>query len=218
MAVFKHRIAGWPILMICTVGLLLTSLSVSSWAAGGGGSSHHASATRAAPRCKTYKLGRKKVRVCNGTNGKNGAPGPGGPQGAPGASGAPGRGVPFSFALNTNTPLATVFNQNGVKIEAGCTNGALQLDVRPQDGDHSIVEVTTFDNDEGGVPRAVSIPDAEVNVPIDMLVGDSGLRDYNGLLAVRTLSGEMTTFQWWAMGSSNTPQGDCVGGGTASPA
>jgi hypothetical protein len=102
-------------------------------------------------------------------------------------------------------------------IEAGCIAGALELTVRPQGGDHNIVEVTSFDNSEGGVVRGQSIPEAAVNQPINMLVGGSGFHDYNGLLAIRTLAGQMTTIQWWAMGSSNASQGDCVGGGTASP-
>jgi hypothetical protein len=104
-----------------------------------------------------------------------------------------------------------------VRLEAGCINGALELVVRPEGGDHNIVEVTSFDNSEGGVSRGASYPEAAINQPIDMLVGGSSLHDYNGLLSVRTLIGQMTTIQWWAMGSSNASQGDCVGGGTATP-
>lgn len=205
-------------LVIGIVGLLLTSFAVSSWAAGDDG--HQAPKARAAAsRCKTYRLAGRRIRLCNGLNGRNGAPGPAGPAGPggpAGPAGAPGRGVPFEFALPTNASVTTVFNQNGVEIEAGCTNGSLQLDVRPQGGDHNIIEDTAFDNSEGGVPHGISQPNYEINTPLDMLNGDSGFHDYNGLLVVRTIAGQMTTIQWWAMGSANTPQGDCVGGGSAS--
>lgn len=146
-----------------------------------------------------------------GPRGPRGLPGPAGP------GGSPGTGTPYSFALKTNTQTGIVFNSNGVQIEAGCIAGALELTVRPEGGDHNIVEVTSFDNSEGGKVRGASYPEAAINQPIDMLVGGSGLHDYNGLLAVRTLAGQMTTIQWWAMGSSNASQGDCVGGGTVSP-
>jgi hypothetical protein len=89
--------------------------------------------------------------------------------------------------------------------------------VRPEGGDHNIVEVTSFDNNENGESRGASYPDAVVNQRIDLLAGGNPFHDYNGLLAVRTLGGQMTTVQWWAMGSINASQGDCVGGGTVSP-
>jgi hypothetical protein len=150
-----------------------------------------------------------------GPRGPRGLPGP---PGAAGAPGAPGVGTPYVFAEKKNTPSTPVFNGNGVLIEAGCsTAGFLELTVRPQGGDHNIIEVTAFDNTEGGHPRGASYFDSAVNEPIDMLVGGSGIHDYNGLLGVRTLSGLMTTVQWWAMGSFNASQGDCVGGGTVSP-
>jgi hypothetical protein len=50
-----------------------------------------------------------------------------------------------------------------------------------------------------------------------MLAGGSGFDDYNGLLGVRSFSGEVVTVQWFAMGSAFTSQGDCVVGGTVAP-
>jgi hypothetical protein len=110
----------------------------------------------------------------------------------------------------------TVFNQNGVEIQAGCKNGAVELTLKPQGGqDHSAIEITSFDNTEGGVPRGISLPDTPVNVSISMLPEPASYHDFNGLLAIRTLGGAMTTVQWFAIGSVNSSQGECVGGGTA---
>jgi hypothetical protein len=141
-------------------------------------------------------------------------PGPAGP-GGPG--GPAGTGIPFSFVLGTNTQTGPIFDSNNVRIEAGCIAGALDLVVRPEGGDHNIVEVTSFDNNENGAVRGASYPDAVVNQRINLLAEGNPFHDYNGLLAVRTLGGQMTTVQWWAMGSINASQGDCVGGGTVSP-
>jgi hypothetical protein len=141
-------------------------------------------------------------------------PGPAGP-GGPG--GPAGTGIPFSFVLGTITQTGPIFDSNNVRIEAGCIAGALDLVVRPEGGDHNIVEVTSFDNNENGAVRGASYPDAVVNQRINLLAEGNPFHDYNGLLAVRTLGGQMTTVQWWAMGSINASQGDCVGGGTVSP-
>ena len=159
----------------------------------------------------------KKTRGPRGKRGKRGPRGLAGPAGAPGAPGPAGTGIPFSFVLNNNAPTSIVFNGNGVRIEAGCPLGALDLIVRPEGSDHNIVQVTSFDNTEGGKVRGTTVPEAAVNERIPMLSGGSAVHDYNGLLAVRTLAGQMTTVQWWAMGSINASQGDCVGGGTVSP-
>ena len=159
----------------------------------------------------------RKHHKHHGKRGPRGPRGPQGPAGPGGPGGPPGIGTPFAFALRTNSQTQPVFNFNSVLIEAGCINGALELVVRPQGTDHNIVEITSIDNSAGGVVRGASYPEAAINQPISMLVGGTGFDDYNGLLAVRTLGGAMTTVQWWAMGSSNASQGDCVGGGTASP-
>lgn len=152
-----------------------------------------------------------------GPRGPRGVRGPAGQAGPAGPSGPAGTGIPFSFVLGTNTQTGAIFDSNGVRIEAGCIGGALDVVVRPEGGDHNIVEVTAFDNSEGGVPYGASFPDAVVNQRIDLLAGGNPFHDYNGLLAVRNLAGQMTTVQWWAMGSINASQGDCVGGGTVSP-
>jgi hypothetical protein len=118
--------------------------------------------------------------------------------------------------MATNASPKIVFDQSGVRIEAGCTSGAVSLTVRATSGDHNVIEVTSFDNSEGTM-RGVTAPDLPVNIPVDMLAGGSGFHDYNGLLGVRSYSGEVVTAQWFAMGSSYTSQGDCVVGGTVSP-
>jgi hypothetical protein len=157
------------------------------------------------------KVGKTGPHGPRGATGATGATGPGGP------AGPAGTGTPYGFVLKTNAATAPVFFSNGILIEAGCIGGSLELTVRPEGGDHNIVEITSFDNSEGGLARGLSDPEAAINAPIDMLVGGPGVHDYNGLLAVRTLAGQMTTVQWWAMGSLNASQGDCVGGGTVSP-
>jgi hypothetical protein len=229
MIMERHRFAGWPMLAVGIVGILLTGFAVSSWAAGGGGQAPKARA--AAAGCRTYRVAGKRIRVCNGLNGANGASGPagpggpagpagtagpGGPAGHVGPAGPPGRGIPFQFALSANAAVRAVFAQNGVQIEAGCPGGGLQLYVKAVGGDHNIIEDTAFDDSEGGAPHGFSLPNFERETQVDMLAGDTGFHDYNGLLAVRTLAGQMTTVQWFAKGSGNTPQGFCVGGGTAS--
>jgi hypothetical protein len=110
-----------------------------------------------------------------------------------------------------------VFDSNGLRIEAGCPLGVLELVARPDAGDHNIVEVTAFDNSEGGGVWGATYTNAQINEKISMLSGASGIDDFNGLLAIRTLAGQMTTVQWWAMGSTFANQYDCVGGGTVSP-
>jgi hypothetical protein len=183
------------------------AIGASSALASAGNAGNHNGATASGHRHHKHKTKR-------GPRGPRGVPGPAGPAGPGGPAGT---GTPYVFALRTNTATAPVFAGNGVLIEAGCIAGALELTVRPQGGDHNIVEVTSFDNTEGGVPRGVSVPEAAINQPISMLAGGSPFHDFNGLLAVRTLTGLMTTVQWWAMGSINASQGDCVGGGTVSP-
>jgi hypothetical protein len=167
-------------------------------------------AARATKRHHSGKSGRP-------SRGRRGPRGPQGPQGASGPAGPAGQGIQFGKSLATNVNPEIVFDQSGVRIEAGCSGGAVSLTVRSTAGDHNIIEVTSFDNLEGGQSRSVSAPNLEVNIPVDMLAGGSGLHDYNGLLAVRSLSGEVVTAQWFAMGSQFTPQGDCVVGGTVSP-
>lgn len=152
-----------------------------------------------------------------GPRGKRGRQGPPGPAGSTGAQGPPGMGIQFSVTLATNVDPRTVYEGSGIRIEAGCSGGAVQMNVRATSGDHNIIEDTSFDNLESGKSRSASAPNWEVNIPIDMLAGGNGLHDYNGLLSVRELNGEVVTVQWFAMGSSFTPQGDCVVGGTASP-
>jgi hypothetical protein len=154
---------------------------------------------------------------------KRGPRGPRGPKGVPGAAGAPGpagpagTGLPYSFALAANSPTTPVFEANGLRIEAGCPLGALDLVARPEGGDHNIVEVTAFDNSEGGGLWGATYTNASINERIPMLSGASPIDDFNGLLSLRTLAGQMTTVQWWAMGSTFANQYDCVGGGTVSP-
>lgn len=202
------RRATRPFLMLVVLAALAVGVSVAA-ASGGSG----ASATARASKGK-HKRGHRGPR---GKRGKRGKRGPRGPQGPSGPAGPAGTGIPFSFALNNNAPTTIVFDYNGVRIEAGCPLGALDLIVRPEGSDHNIVQVTSFDNTEGGKVRGTTVPEAAVNQRIPMLSGGSPVHDYNGLLAVRTLAGQMTTVQWWAMGSINASQGDCVGGGTVSP-
>ena len=87
----------------------------------------------------------------------------------------------------------------------------------PQGGDHNIVQVTSFDNNQNGAPRGYSYTNASINEVINMLAGGPGTHDYNGLVGMRTFAGQMTTIQWWAIGFGNVPQGECIGGGTISP-
>lgn len=162
-------------------------------------------------RGKRGPRGRRGPRGSRGAQGAQGAQGPQGPQGAPGV------GIQFGVALPTDVPPTVVFNQSGLKIEARCSGGILSLTARPTAGDHNIVEATSFDNSEGGTPRGVSVADLAVNLPIDMLAGGSGIHDFNGILSMRSLSGEVVTVSWFAMSSAYTSQGDCVVGGTASP-
>lgn len=138
------------------------------------------------------------------------AAGPQGPQGAPGV------GIQFGKALPTNAAPQVVFEGSGIRIEFGCTGGAIALTLRATAGDHNVIEVTAFNNAEG-LWYGGTFPDYAVNLPVDLLASGSGLGDYNGLVGVRTLGGEVVTAQWFAMGSSFTSQGDCVVGGTVSP-
>jgi hypothetical protein len=166
---------------------------------------HKSKETERGPRGKRGKRGKR---------GPRGATGPAGPAGP---EGAPGQGIQFGVALPTNAAPGVVFEGSGVRIEAGCTGGAVGMTVRAVGGDHNLIQVTAFNNAAGGSPTGLSAPDIPVNIPVDMLAGGSGFGDYNGLLAVRTLSGQVVTAQWFAMGSSFTSQGDCVVGGTVSP-
>jgi hypothetical protein len=166
---------------------------------------------------KSAKRHHKPNRGRRGPRGKHGPRGVSGPAGPAGPAGAPGQGIQFAASLPTNVDPKTVFEGSGVRIEAGCSGGAVELTVRAVSGDHNIIEVTSFDNLEAGKSRSVSAPNLEVNIPVDMLAGGNGLHDYNGLLSIRSLGGEVLTAQWFAMGSQFTPQGDCVVGGTVSP-
>ncbi len=163
------------------------------------------------------RKGARNHQPQRGKRGKRGKRGPRGAAGPAGPAGPAGSGTPYAFALRTNAQTTAVFDGNGLRIEAGCINGALELTARAEGGDHNILEVTSFDNNEAGRVRGTTAPEAAINQPFDMLAGGSPVHDYNGLLALRTLGGQMTTVQWWAMGSSNASQGDCVGGGTVSP-
>jgi hypothetical protein len=192
------------VVLVALAGLLgSASLAVASQSPSGGG--------------KAQASGGRHHHRHHGKRGPRGPRGVPGPAGPAGAAGPAGTGIGFSFVLGTNTQTGIIFDSNGVRIEAGCIGGALDLVVRPEGADHNIVEVTAFDNSEGGVPHGATYPDAVVNQRIDLLAGGNPFHDYNGLLAVRTLGGQMTTVQWWAMGSMNASQGDCVGGGTVSP-
>lgn len=151
-----------------------------------------------------------------GPRGPRGVPGPAGPAGPTGPGGPPGTGIPFSFALVANSPTTPVFDGNGVRIEASCPGGGLELILRPDAGDHNIVEITTFDNSTAEFWTQTET-NAQINQRFSLLLGASSIDDFNGLFAVRTLAGQMTTAQWWAMGSTFASQYDCVGGGTVSP-
>ena len=168
-------------------------------------------------RGKRGKPGPQGPTGPQGPQGEQGPAGPQGPAGAPGAPGAPGVGSPFAFALPTNASPRPVFQFNGVRIEAGCTEGALELKLSGALTDHNVIEVTSFDNSEGGTVRGTSHENEEINNGVDMLAGGSGYHDYNGIAGARTFAGQNTTIQWYAMGGGPTPQGDCVGGGTVSP-
>jgi hypothetical protein len=200
----------WPLAVVLAAAGLLSGASVAS----------ASQSSTGGDTAQTSKAGRHHrhhaKRGPRGPRGPRGVPGPAGPAGAAGPAGT---GIPFSFALGTNAPTSIIFESNGLRIEAGCPGGALDLVARPEGGDHNIVEVTAFDNfpgEEGGM-WGETIPDAVVNQRIPMLAGANPFHDFNGLLAVRTLAGQMTTVQWWAMGSLYSSQGDCVGGGTVSP-
>jgi hypothetical protein len=192
--------------------------------AGSGGVALAAKGRRAdSSRCKTYKIAGKRIHVCNGLNGRNGGPGPAGsqgsqgPQGPQGPGGANGRGIVFNASLRINQQSTTVFDQNGVRIDASCPGGALALFVTPETvSDHNIVENTVFDNLAKATLYFSSFV-VEGNTQVDMLDGDTGGDDYNGLLTVRLDPGGQITFiQWWASGGNNHPQGNCLVGGTAS--
>lgn len=201
------RVLRWPAVAVVALAVALSgaSVAVASQAPSGSkkavasGGRHH-----------------KRHHAKRGPRGPRGVPGPGGPAGPAGPSGPPGTGVPFSFALVANSPTVPVFDGNGVRIEAGCPGGALDLVLRPDSGDHNIVEITTFDNSTAEF-WTESNTNAEINQRFSLLLGASGIDDFNGLFAVRTLAGQMTTAQWWAMGSTFASQYDCVGGGTISP-
>lgn len=189
------------------VGLLVTGVGVNAARSRGG-------------EVICERIGKNQVscpkRELRGKKGRRGARGGRGPAGAAGPAGPPGQGVQFAASLPTNADPRPVLELSGIRIEAGCTGGAVELTLRSIAGDHNIIQVTSFDNLEGGSTRGVSAPDIDVNIPIPML-GGSGFHDYNGLLSVRSLSGEVVTGQWFAMGSQYTSQGDCVVGGTISP-
>lgn len=197
--------------LLVAIGVLALGVSASS------ASQQPGSGPRAGDSGKRHGKRHKAKRGPQGPRGPKGAAGPAGPTGPAGPQGPVGTGVPFAFALPTNASPAAIFEYNGVRIEAGCKEGATELRLRAVSGDHNIIEVTSFDNSEGGVVRGASFPNWEINLPVDMLAGGSGYGDYNGLAAVRTFIGQSTKIQWYAMGSSFTPQGDCVGGGTATP-
>jgi hypothetical protein len=206
------RRAFRPVLVSAAVAVLLggVGIAVAGQSAQGEGSGTGRN------ELKRHK-GDKNERGPRGRRGRRGPRGPQGLQGTPGPAGAPGVGVQFATTLPTNADPRTIFEQSGVRIEMGCTGGAVELKVRSTAGDHSIIEITSFDNSEVAKPRGISAADIDVNIPVDMLAGGSGLHDYNGLLAVRSLGGEVVTAQWFAMGSIYSSQGDCVAGGTVSP-
>lgn len=201
----------WPMAVAAAVVVSVGALSVGVASA----SPPHQGGAKSSKKPPRHRH-KHAIKGDPGPRGPRGATGAAGPAGPAGPAGAPGVGTQFQFALRTNSQTAPVLELNGVRIEAGCINGALELVVRPQGGDHNIVEVTAFDNSTAEF-WTISEPEAPINKPINMLGGGSPFDDYNGLLAVRTFSGLMTTIQWWAMGSNNTSQGDCVGGGTATP-
>lgn len=165
------------------------------------------------------KKGKRSVgeRGKRGPRGGQGAQGPQGATGPAGPAGPAGQGIPFAEAMPTNASPRIVYERYGVRIEAGCDEGAVEFKVRVMSGDHNIVQVTSFDNYEGGVPRGISAPDLDLGIPVDLLAGGSGYHDYNGLLAVRALGGTAVTIHWYAMGSIFSSQGDCIVGGTATP-
>lgn len=202
------------------VAALLGSVGVAFAGQGAPGEvSGTAHESRKAKKKKKGNKGKAK-RGPRGKRGKRGRRGPRGPQGIQGVQGPQGPagvGVQFGAALPTDVSPTIVFDQSGVKIEAGCSAGALSLTVRATAGDHNVIQATSFDNNEAGKARSQSKPDWPINLPVDMLAGGSGLHDYNGLVGVRTFGGEVVTIQWFAMGSAFTSQGDCVVAGTASP-
>jgi hypothetical protein len=212
-------------LSLCSrMRLLLAVTAIAAMIGGTGvavaGQSQGAGSAISSKKKHRHGKGGEETRGPRGKRGKRGPRGPRGAQGPAGPSGPggpPGQGVQFGVALPTNADPRTIFEMSGVRIEGGCSGGAVQLIVRAVSGDHNILEITSFDNLEGGKTRSISVPNADVNIPYDMLAGGNGLHDYNGLLAVRSLAGAVVTAHWFAMGSSYTSQGDCVIGGTVSP-
>ncbi|MFZ1925049.1 MAG: hypothetical protein WAU42_02795 [Solirubrobacteraceae bacterium] len=208
-----YRAIPGAIILGCTATLALAGFSGTALAAKGPDAT-------ASSRCKTYKIAGKKVRVCNGLNGKNGGSGPAGApgsQGPQGPAGANGGDDVFNTSLRINQPSTTVFDQNGVRIEASCPDAELDLFVTPETtSDHNIIENTVFDN----AAQATLYYDSfsvEGGTQVNMLDGDVGVDDYNGLLTVRLDPGGQITFiQWWASGGKDHPQGNCLVGGTAS--
>jgi hypothetical protein len=209
----RIRFVGRLMAVASASGLLLAGFAGNSWAAASP-HKHHAS-TSSASRCRTYQVAGKRIRVCNGLNGKqgpsgpSGPTGPGGPSGPSGANGAPGNGA-FGGVLRAGTAATTLFNQNGALIEAACsTNDGTTLAVRPEgaEGNHNTVSLTTFT--EAGVTTGGS-PFEAGNERV--LVLNEYAATANGLIAVRTSTGAITTIQWFAMPSSD---GDCIVGGTA---
>jgi hypothetical protein len=207
-----------PVLVAAVVAALLGGAGMAlAGQTGNGVETASASRTNKKKHRHRNEGDKRGPRGKRGHRGRRGPRGAAGPQGAQGPQGAPGVGIQFGAALPTDVPPTVVFNQSGLKIEARCSGGVLSFTARPTAGDHNIIQATSFDNTEGGKPRGVTAADLAVNLPVDMLAGGSGIHDYNGLLSMRSLSGEVVTVSWFAMSSLYTSQGDCVVGGTASP-
>jgi len=214
----RFRSAYGQVAAVVAIASAMTAVfACNSWAAPGQPASHAAKTSKS--RCKTYKIGSERIKVCNGSDGKQGATGPTGatgpsgatgPTGPAGPPGPPGNGA-FGGELRAGTGTTTLFDQNGALVEASCSNAdAATLSVRAEgaEGNHNTVAYTTFAGSEilDGGSSAVA---GNERVPI--------LQEYigsaNGLIGVRTSGGAITTIQWFAIPSS---LGDCIVGGTAS--
>jgi hypothetical protein len=206
--------------ILAAIGACAMALSVAATALpASAGASNGARQARAHHRAHEARRKRRArgPRGPRGLQGQPGASGPPGPQGPAGPPGANGHGNVFNASLRFNQASTTVFEQNGVRVEASCTGGFLSLFVTPETvSDHNIVENTVFD-DLGQKTLYFDNFAVEGNTQVDMLDGDSGGDDYNGLLTVRLdPTGQLTFIQWWASGGNNHPQGTCFVGGTAS--
>jgi hypothetical protein len=210
-----------------TPGVLLAAIAV-FFAIGGIG---YAAATIGTKDIKNGAVTNKKIKKHTikknrlAFTAQKGATGPQGPQGPPGSN--TGGAVKFDLRANSGTPLATLYDAHGLKIEGNCNLGAAPNILRliATTDNNSIVagqQFLTAANPSGlqsivqqaGTPQFFNDWDFDAGSSDSIGAGNTTNRARIGWVEFAGSDGSTLTIQYNMTLVSGQPLGDCVLTGT----